>query len=512
MNTFCCCLPSRIGVLLLSPLTCAASTVCSVIALYSLIQYNAELALGQRIFLGALGAAMAIVALSSVFGFVGALLKSYRAVSFYSAALLSIWLSVLATGVINFVFMYKDKDDFIDRCASRYEEEESLQQFQGYVDQEKWCNRHSTRPESLAAMGRKAEVQRVNLEKLMGPEAMGLTTQQLHFTDDKVCRNFLCGTCPHDLFSNTKVDLGTCPRSHTSRLKDEFRSSIEKGEQYPTFETEYENNIRTFMADIDRKIASNKRRIDQTPEETLKFTNLMRDISDVEQALNNTMMEVERLGEEGQIEESLAELEKAEALKVEKSDRERELQVLSDSAGASGHQKLRVCDVCGAYLSILDSDRRLADHFGGRMHLGYVKLREVIGEFDARRERGEDPRRLIAAGVGWRPSRKEAGGDQGLENGRPSDYDPRARSGPSASGPRWGPDSVPVPPSSDGYNRRPDDDYRMRNGAGGYGGGVAEGGDRNRDRDRRDRRGGGDYRDRSDRRRSRSPPPRVMAR
>lgn len=33
--------------------------------------------------------------------------------------------------------------------------------------------------------------------------AMGLTTQQLHFTDDKVCRNFLCGTCPHDLFSNT---------------------------------------------------------------------------------------------------------------------------------------------------------------------------------------------------------------------------------------------------------------------------------------------------------------------
>jgi RNA-binding protein Luc7-like 2 len=288
-------------------------------------------------------------------------------------------------------------------------------------------------------------------------------------------------------------------------LKDEFKSSTDKGEQYPTFEVEYENNIRTFMADIDRKIASNKRRIDQTPEETLKFTNLMRDISDVEKALDKTMMEVERLGEAGQIEESLAELEKAEALKVEKSDRERELQVLSDSAGASGHQKLRVCDVCGAYLSILDSDRRLADHFGGRMHLGYVKLREVIGEFDARRERGEDPRRLIAAGVGWRPSQNDVNGSQNAGNGRLGEYDSRARPGPSASGPRWGPDSVPMPPtgSSDNYSRRTEDDYRMRNGGAG-------GGDR--DRDRRDRREGRDFRDRSDRRRSRSPQARVMAR
>lgn len=32
---------------------------------------------------------------------------------------------------------------------------------------------------------------------------MGTPTANLHFTDPKVCRNFLCGTCPHDLFANT---------------------------------------------------------------------------------------------------------------------------------------------------------------------------------------------------------------------------------------------------------------------------------------------------------------------
>lgn len=37
----------------------------------------------------------------------------------------------------------------------------------------------------------------------MGPEAMGITNAHLEWYDDKVCRNFLCGTCPHTLFTNT---------------------------------------------------------------------------------------------------------------------------------------------------------------------------------------------------------------------------------------------------------------------------------------------------------------------
>ena len=30
--------------------------------------------------------------------------------------------------------------------------------------------------------------------------------------------------------------------------------------------------------------------------------------------------------------------------------------------------------LCGAYLSRLDNDRRLADHFYGKMHLGYAQM------------------------------------------------------------------------------------------------------------------------------------------
>ena len=48
------------------------------------------------------------------------------------------------------------------------------------------------------------------LQQMMGPEAMGTADAHLHWKDEKVCRNFLCGTCPHVLFTNTvsaKLDL-----------------------------------------------------------------------------------------------------------------------------------------------------------------------------------------------------------------------------------------------------------------------------------------------------------------
>jgi len=188
-----------------------------------------------------------------------------------------------------------------------------------------------------------------------------------------------------------KVDLGACPKSHTPKYKDEYLKALASGQRFPEFEREHEHNIMSFVADIDRKISANKRRLEQTPEELAKFANMNREISEIETALAAVMAEVEALGEQGQIEESLAELAKADALKEEKAQKEKELHNAQENSGASGHQKLRVCDVCGAYLSILDSDRRLADHFGGKMHLGYLRLREMIGEFDERRRKPNPP-------------------------------------------------------------------------------------------------------------------------
>ena len=106
----------------------------------------------------------------------------------------------------------------------------------------------------------------------------------------------------------------------------------------------------------------------------------MREIGEIELSIQGGTEEIEALGEAGKVEESMEKLQAVEALKSLKTDKERELQNLNETAGASGHQKLRVCEICGAMLSVLDSDKRLADHFGGKVCLIFPILpcRDVI--------------------------------------------------------------------------------------------------------------------------------------
>src|SRR3954465_10285327 len=87
------------------------------------------------------------------------------------------------------------------------------------------------------------------------------------------------------------------------------------------------------------------------------------------------------MGEEGMVNTAVTEFFKVRQAKQLKEEKERELKALTDTSGPSGHQKLQVCDVCGAYLSRLDNDRRLADHFFGKMHLGYAQMRKTYDAF-----------------------------------------------------------------------------------------------------------------------------------
>ena len=82
--------------------------------------------------------------------------------------------------------------------------------------------------------------------------------------------------------------------------------------------------------------------------------------------------QAEELGAEGEVEESIKMLERVEDLKKKKSEAENEYRS-SMPASSYQQQKLRVCEVCSAYLGIHDNDRRLADHFGGKLHLGIVE-------------------------------------------------------------------------------------------------------------------------------------------
>lgn len=106
-------------------------------------------------------------------------------------------------------------------------------------------------------------------------------------------------------------------------------------------------------------------------------------MADLNNTINTGLLEVSVLGETGSVGMALNEMHKIRTAKHQKETCERELKNLQDTSGPSGHQKLQVCDVCGAYLSRLDNDRRLADHFFGKMHMGYSDMRKTWKKLSA---------------------------------------------------------------------------------------------------------------------------------
>lgn len=198
-------------------------------------------------------------------------------------------------------------------------------------------------------------------------------SQATVFTDNKVCRSFLVGDCPHDMFVATKMDLGLCPKIHSDQLKLDYQQASATKEY--GYEYDYQRDLAKYVDDCNRRIEQAQRRLEKTPEEVAKSNHLMKEIAKLEEAMNLTLLEVRVLGELGAVTRSIDEYYTVEKLKVDKEAREQEL--MNINSGADDHQKLQVCDVCGAYLSKLDNDRRLADHFGGKLHQGYFRMRSA---------------------------------------------------------------------------------------------------------------------------------------
>jgi RNA-binding protein Luc7-like 2 len=70
--------------------------------------------------------------------------------------------------------------------------------------------------------------QRSHLDELMGRDRNKSLKERLgkfdHYTNGDVCKYFLVSVCPHDLFPNTKYDLGPCKKRHDEYLRRAFEN------------------------------------------------------------------------------------------------------------------------------------------------------------------------------------------------------------------------------------------------------------------------------------------------
>ncbi|PRD22935.1 UNVERIFIED_CONTAM: RNA-binding protein Luc7-like 2 [Trichonephila clavipes] len=151
------------------------------------------------------------------------------------------------------------------------------------------------------------------------------------------------------------------------------------------------DHLQNFINECDRRTEQAKRRLAETQEElSAEVAAKLQRVHELAEQIGKQLALAEKLGAEGNVEESMKTLEEVEKFKMQKVLAEVTfflaiVQEYRNSMPASSYQqqKLRVCEVCSAYLGIYDNDRRLADHFGGKLHLGFIAIREKLKELKA---------------------------------------------------------------------------------------------------------------------------------
>ncbi|XP_014259209.1 putative RNA-binding protein Luc7-like 1 isoform X3 [Cimex lectularius] len=173
-----------------------------------------------------------------------------------------------------------------------------------------------------------------------------------------------------------RMDLGECPKIHDLALRADFENASKTRDYF--YDIDAMEQLQSFITDCDRRTEVAKQRLLETQEElSAEVAEKAKVVHEYAEEIGKKLAKAEALGAEGLVDESLKLMGEIEDLRKKKNEAE---EIYRNSMPASSYQqqKLRVCEVCSAYLGIHDNDRRLADHFGGKLHLGFINIREKL--------------------------------------------------------------------------------------------------------------------------------------
>lgn len=220
------------------------------------------------------------------------------------------------------------------------------------------------------------DAQRALLDQLMGPNRNRISGKETdaHWDDDNVCPWFLISFCPHDLFKNTKEDLGSCNKLHSPVLAEEFEAQPEKVKNRK--KSKYLRFLESLVAKGDSRIQRAKDRLQLQLPSNYAEAKQRKQIQELETEVNLLEKQVESLGEAGKVQEAQAALRKQEVLKNQLTHlREQKI-----SRNDENSKPLVVCEVCGGFIVSESGTKRLIAHENGRMHQGYLKIRTTVTE------------------------------------------------------------------------------------------------------------------------------------
>jgi hypothetical protein len=226
------------------------------------------------------------------------------------------------------------------------------------------------------------------LDQLMGKDRNALTFKGIseQWKDPSVCKHFLVDFCPYEILYNTKVSVGVCRNSHSDVVKQQFESSQDKEKETLArkFELDLLTQLERIVDIVENRVRKQDDRIRIHNSVELRLpAEKQQEIDDVHSQISISMRQVERLAEQGLLDDSAVLMSKVEELNKRAAD-------LVNEAKSRYFKHETVCKVCGAVTvycaSGEDKDELINDHLGGRQHMGMERLRVKIIEIKSHRK------------------------------------------------------------------------------------------------------------------------------
>lgn len=187
------------------------------------------------------------------------------------------------------------------------------------------------------------------------------------------CQFYMVKFCPHDLFVNTRADLGACPKLHDEEAKKMYESETRSSKKHE-FEDEFLRFCTNMINEVDRKIIKGRQRLDlmNSKLENRPVSKQQDQINNINEKIKKLVREAEEAGIRGDVEQAQGLMTLCDKLKEDKDALLKQYEQSGWHISELGHQEkqMEVCEVCGAFLIVGDAQQRIDDHLTGKQHIG----------------------------------------------------------------------------------------------------------------------------------------------
>uniref|UniRef100_A0A1I7XSV9 Luc7-like protein n=1 Tax=Heterorhabditis bacteriophora TaxID=37862 RepID=A0A1I7XSV9_HETBA len=221
------------------------------------------------------------------------------------------------------------------------------------------------------------DMMREMIAQLMGTQKEGEEGRDLPpYDHPSVCRAYLVGCCPYELVPDSRLQgLVSCRKTHEPAHKADYQKAQKERDHF--YDVDAFDILENAIRVVDMEVTRIKDKLDREAKEQTDNAELVKAqrIAELNEKISRAVEEMEALGNMGKVEESMRLSKNVEELRTRKAELEGQTEFRLAGPGSNA-ARLRVCDDCGAQLNVLDHETRIADHFGGKMHLGMVECRE----------------------------------------------------------------------------------------------------------------------------------------